>query len=193
MTDERDGEWGEAEGGDERWDAVVHELRRPARARPEAIGALLAEVRAAPSPARAAVGRWTRWVGVAAAAAVVGVALFRSGHVAPVERGDTVQLAAARNGAGVVPANGVQLRQFVFRVAGASSVVLVGDFNSWDAGALPLARSGDEWRVTVALPPGRFRYAFVVDGTRWVADAAAPLAPDDEFGTPSSVILVGES
>jgi len=32
-----------------------------------------------------------------------------------------------------------------------------------------------------------------VDGSRWLADPAAPAARDDEFGTPSSVVTVGGS
>jgi len=45
----------------------------------------------------------------------------------------------------------------------------------------------------VPLAPGRYRYAFLVDGSRWLADPAAPRARDDEFGTPSSVVTVGGS
>ncbi len=41
------------------------------------------------------------------------------------------------------------------------------------------------------LAPGRYQYAFVVDGRRFVADPAAPRAVDDDFGQPSSVVTVG--
>jgi hypothetical protein len=34
-------------------------------------------------------------------------------------------------------------------------------------------------------------YAFIVDGDRWVADPAAPMAPEDGFGIRNSVIVVG--
>jgi Carbohydrate-binding module 48 (Isoamylase N-terminal domain) len=83
--------------------------------------------------------------------------------------------------------------QFVLHAPRASRVALVGDFNSWDAAATPLARvsSSGIWTVTVALTPGRHTYAFMVNGTAWTLDPRAPTAHDPDFGTPSSVVLVG--
>jgi len=82
--------------------------------------------------------------------------------------------------------------QFVVVARGASSVALVGDFNDWDTGRTPmrLTSQGGIWSVVIPLTPGRHRYAFLVNGSRWLADPAAPRAPDD-FGTPSSVVTVG--
>jgi 1,4-alpha-glucan branching enzyme len=75
----------------------------------------------------------------------------------------------------------------------ASRVALVGDFNAWDAAATPLARmsSSGIWTVTIPLTPGRHTYAFMVDDTAWTLDPRAPTAQDPDFGTPSSVVLVG--
>ena len=86
----------------------------------------------------------------------------------------------------------VQLVRFVFVDSGASSVALVGDFNEWTRGATELKPSGAPgvWSVSVALTPGRHEYAFIVNGTRWVADPLAVKSSDD-FGTESSVIRVG--
>lgn len=53
---------------------------------------------------------------------------------------------------------------FRLKAPKAASVQLIGDFNGWKPGALALARSGDRWEVLVPLPPGRYRYLFVVDG-----------------------------
>ncbi len=82
--------------------------------------------------------------------------------------------------------------QFVVVAPGAESVSLVGDFNDWDARLTPMraARDGRLWTVTLPLTSGRHRYAFLVDGTRWLADPSAPRAQDD-FGAPSSVVTVG--
>jgi Carbohydrate-binding module 48 (Isoamylase N-terminal domain) len=82
--------------------------------------------------------------------------------------------------------------QFVVVAPGAGSVSLVGDFNDWDARLTPMRaeRDGRLWTVTIPLPAGRHRYAFLVNGARWLADPSAPRAPDD-FGTPSSVVTVG--
>jgi len=85
--------------------------------------------------------------------------------------------------------------QFVVVEPHAARVSLVGDFNDWDAARTPMRRmqGGSVWTAVVPLPPGRYRYAFLVDGTRWLADPTAPASRDDEFGTPSSVVTVGSS
>lgn len=83
--------------------------------------------------------------------------------------------------------------QFVFLAPAAASVSLVGDFNDWRAGATPLRRTGPNgiWSVELTLEPGRHAYAFLVDDV-WMPDAFAPRAPDTEFGSPTSVVVVGE-
>jgi 1,4-alpha-glucan branching enzyme len=70
----------------------------------------------------------------------------------------------------------------------------VGDFNRWDPNATPLRRSADgrTWTVAVPLPSGRHVYAFVVDGGL-TADPTAPRAAGDDFGEPSSVVVVSET
>jgi hypothetical protein len=86
----------------------------------------------------------------------------------------------------------VQVVRFVFVDAGATRVELVGDFNEWAKGSTELKRSGAPgvWAVSVPLSPGRHEYAFIINGSRWVADPLAVKSSDD-FGTESSVIRVG--
>jgi AMP-activated protein kinase-like protein len=88
----------------------------------------------------------------------------------------------------------VNVVRFVFADPGARSVQLVGDFNEWTRGATNLKPSGAPgvWSVSVPLHPGRHEYAFIVNGTRWIADPLATRSSDD-FGTESSVIHVGAS
>ena len=70
-------------------------------------------------------------------------------------------------------------------------ISIVGDFNDWDPAATPLQRvDGHGWWVVVNLRPGRYRYSFVVDGTRWIADPSAPRAADNDFGTENSVVTI---
>jgi hypothetical protein len=86
----------------------------------------------------------------------------------------------------------VTLVRFVFVDPHAHNVALVGDFNDWRRGTTELhagTRPG-VWSVSVPLPAGRHEYAFIVDGTRWVADPSAA-AQSDEFGTESSVLMIG--
>ena len=81
--------------------------------------------------------------------------------------------------------------QFVLVAPHANSVSLVGDFNDWDPKRSPMRTANGIWATVVQLAPGRYRYAFLVNGVEWRADPGAPAVPDDEFGTPSSVVTVG--
>jgi len=88
----------------------------------------------------------------------------------------------------------VQLVRFVFADASATRVELVGDFNEWTRGTTQLKPSGAPgvWTVSVPLSPGQHEYAFIINGSRWVADPLAAKSSDD-FGTESSVIRVAAS
>ncbi len=131
--------------------------------------------------------------GVAAVTVIGAMALgLAGGDVAPAA---PAAFAAGRDLPVVDPvANaGAQHVVFAFVAPAASNVSLVGEFNDWDTGATPLALvdSRGVWSVTLPLRPGRYLYMFVVDGTRWAPDPAAPVAPDDGFGVPNSVVTVG--
>lgn len=83
--------------------------------------------------------------------------------------------------------------EFALHTSADSAVALVGDFNDWDPRATPLRHAHDGvWTATVPLRPGRYRYTFIVDGTRWRRDPAAPRALEDDFGAPTSVITVAQ-
>ena len=84
--------------------------------------------------------------------------------------------------------------QFGFVAPHASSVALVGDFNNWDPKATPLraASTGGVWSVEVPIQPGRHLYAFVVDGTVWRPDPAAPKATGEDYGEPNSALTVAD-
>lgn len=94
--------------------------------------------------------------------------------------------------AAVAPRDGENVVRFAISAPHAAGVSLVGDFNGWDAKATPLESSSANgvWTVTVPLAAGSYQYAFVIDGTAWVADPAAPLALEDEFGASSSLMIV---
>ena len=84
----------------------------------------------------------------------------------------------------------VHLVRFVLVNPGARQVALAGDFNGWQAEALTPTASGGVWSVALPLRAGRYEYAFVVDGERWLADPALP-STRDEFGGEHSVLHLG--
>ena len=76
----------------------------------------------------------------------------------------------------------------------ASRVSVAGDFNGWDPTRAPLhvvGGSASVWVADVAVGAGRHLYTFIVNGRDWVADPTAPLAPEDSYGIPNSVLVVG--
>lgn len=79
---------------------------------------------------------------------------------------------------------------FALESTASHGVSLVGDFTDWETDRVRLEPDGrDNWKVTITLPPGRYRFAYVTDEGEWIADAEAAPALD-EFGTPTSVLTV---
>lgn len=78
----------------------------------------------------------------------------------------------------------LRLVRLMFDAPDARRVAIAGDFNEWDADATLLTRDegSRRWSVTLALRAGEHRYAFVVDGTRWVADPHAEHSVAGENG-----------
>ena len=69
----------------------------------------------------------------------------------------------------------LRLVRLMFDDPGARRVSVVGDFNGWHTGETPLHQDATtrRWSATLVLHDGAHRYAFVVDGTRWVPQRAA--------------------
>ena len=85
--------------------------------------------------------------------------------------------------------------QFVLVAPDAHSVAVVGDFNNWGLNDTALVATNHQgvWSVTAPVPAGVHRYAFVVNGKEWVADPSAPRSASDDFGLPSSALVVEDS
>jgi hypothetical protein len=151
----------------ERWlERVEATLREPVEPPVDLRPAILARIRS--EPRRAVVRAASIGLGLAAAAALV-LAVVRSRE----------------------PNAGETKIPFALRMS-ASRVTLVGDFNGWDRTGTPLLRQdgSDEWRATIALPAGVYRYAFLVDDARWVADPSHAGPVDQDFGEPTSLLTV---
>ena len=167
------------------WDDGTAALRREPPVRAEWRAGVLRAVQAAPAPRAHTSSRrvWSVAVAAAVAGFVLGAGAMRfAGGV----RGPDVATAQS-----VADTEALRMPvRFVVLAPSARSVALVGEFNGWNPSAMPMHRAPDgTWRLDAPLPAGRHRYGFLVDG-RLVADPAAPLARDDDFGVGSSIILV---
>ena len=87
-------------------------------------------------------------------------------------------------------ARGDQEVLFVLPALNASNVAVVGDFNAWEE--MPLSDEDNDgiWTASLPLEPGRYEYAFIIDGKWWGQD---PLADEyvRSFGQYSSVRYIG--
>lgn len=91
---------------------------------------------------------------------------------------------------GVISVGDAHAVHFELDAPHARRVSLVGDFDGWNPAAIPMRRRSDgAWAIDLPLPPGRHAFAFSVDG-RLTIDPTAALAADDNFGVPSSVVVV---
>lgn len=80
---------------------------------------------------------------------------------------------------------------FTFSAPDAASVALIGTFNNWNPTAHAMARSngGARWSARLKVPPGRYEYAFLVDGHHVVVDPEAPFRSHDGFGDYNGVFF----
>ncbi|HEY2376771.1 MAG TPA: hypothetical protein VGH98_12410 [Gemmatimonadaceae bacterium] len=186
-------------------DRVVAELRTPVPVRMEWRAGVLRGVAMLPSPGEAAeapraVKQWRlrpltaiaaglvcALAGAAATALLLGGRVRRDVSDQLVNLPATMPVPAERAGV----AGAYSTVRFFFVAPYATRVSLVGDFNGWNPSAMPMHRSGDgrSWMLDVPLAPGRHVYSFIVDGDL-APDPGAPRAGDDDFGVPSSVVLV---
>jgi hypothetical protein len=191
-------------------DVVMERVRgtlrgdRRAAADPQAVGRLLQTVWAAPQPSlwrRAYESlRYPALSGLGASAVAVAalvIGFVSRGAVAPRSVAEPTTAAGPATGefpVALVANEGTERRvatQFVFESAEAKSVAVVGEFNGWDAEALPMTQvTPGVWEATAPLPPGRHVYAYLLDGTLLVADPRAPKSGDADYGREGSVVMV---
>lgn len=78
---------------------------------------------------------------------------------------------------------------FVVAYPEAHSVTVAGDFNNWTDTPLQRTKEG-LWVLKLNLPPGRYEYAFKIDGKKWVPDPRADEYVKTYGGQYNSVIYV---
>lgn len=129
---------------------------------------------------------------LAGLAAAAGFAVIVAGAALAMGAGRSSPATAASTPASGTSETIGSVVRFAISAPEAGTVSVVGDFNGWNASATPLVARGDDgvWTIALPLAAGSYHYAFVIDGTAWVADPAAPLALEDEFGVSSSLMIV---
>ena len=76
---------------------------------------------------------------------------------------------------------------FSFETSDAKEVILMGDFNNWNAKKHPMKRNGNGmWNKSVVIPPGRYEYKFLVD-RQWEEDPQNDQTCLNYFGTYNNV------
>jgi hypothetical protein len=80
---------------------------------------------------------------------------------------------------------------FAARFERAKKVLIAGDFNNWSPMSTPMINRGrpGEFHMSLPLPPGRYRYRFVVDG-KWMTDPHNKYVEVNQFGELNNVIEV---
>lgn len=92
-----------------------------------------------------------------------------------------------------VPAPRNRLTSFTIDAPQAKDIYVVGDFNHWKiTEENRLSKNSDgRWEKKLDIPPGRYRYKFVVDG-EWTLDSRNEEREQNTFGTFDSVIKIQE-
>lgn len=190
---------------DARIDAALAAMRATPPLERGVSGRMAAQAVLANGPSRRTASPWMR---AAAALAVVTLGALALGTrsssrstppVAAVRRSaPTVASAGASVGAPIqlVALGSGAARPIMFELdaPGARTVQVIGDFNAWSRSASSLLRGSDgRWRVTTLLPPGRYVYAFLIDGRRFQRDPQRAAIEDRDFGVTGSELVVGEA
>jgi 1,4-alpha-glucan branching enzyme len=89
--------------------------------------------------------------------------------------------------------------EFRYPSSAAKTVQVAGDWNNWGAGdaeqgevLVGLMEKGtrDIWSVSQDLPPGRYRYYFLLNETQRILDPANPRVTDDPWGGKANLLIV---
>ena len=90
----------------------------------------------------------------------------------------------------VTPEASTRVNRFVLYQPDAGQVELVGSFTGWER--TPMVPIGDSgyWELRLKLPSGEHRFAYLLDGSRQMADPTLPGREQDDFGGENSILNV---
>jgi chromosome partitioning protein len=78
---------------------------------------------------------------------------------------------------------------FTIEAPDAEHVHLAGDFNNWTLDGSEMEPMDGVWKKVVKLPPGRYRYRYVVDG-RWQSDPLNAVVEPSPYGGEDSILVM---
>jgi len=73
-----------------------------------------------------------------------------------------------------------------------ADIACVGDFNRWNSkkGKMGLDVQSHKWKTSLNLLAGKYKYKFLIDGSRWIAGPENVECGDDGFGGKCSILTV---
>jgi hypothetical protein len=80
--------------------------------------------------------------------------------------------------------------RFVIYQPGAKQVAITGSFTKWKAVPMKKTGSSGYWEITLDLPVGEYRYSYILEGNRQLADPTVLTREKDDFGGENSVLEV---
>lgn len=181
---------------DTRIDAALTAMRAPPTIDRGVAARIAAQAILANAPSRSGHRGWMR---AAAALTVVTVGALAIGTRSTMRTAPPVAAALTPMTTGPTPlvaVGGSSARPIMFELdaPAARTVQVIGDFNDWSRNASSMQRGIDgRWRVTTLLPPGRYIYAFLIDGQRFERDPLRDPIEDRDFGVTGSELVVGEA
>jgi hypothetical protein len=78
--------------------------------------------------------------------------------------------------------------RFVIYQPGVKKAEIIGSFTNWQT--VPMNSSDDYWQITLDLPAGEHRFAYILDGRQQVSDPTIPIREKDDFGGENSILEV---
>lgn len=81
--------------------------------------------------------------------------------------------------------------RFVLFQPEASQVEMAGSFTGWQK--IPLKQIGESgyWELTLPLPSGEYRFAYILNGDQKIPDPTCLFREQDDFGGENSILTLG--
>ena len=187
---------------EQRLDAALSAMREPPAVDRQRIDRVAARAVLANAPATRAT-TWTLRAAAAISIVAFGAAALTSARQAATTDGELLTVSTDSQSfdaptplTPLTPVLATAARPIVFELDApdARSVQVLGDFNQWSRDTNVMRRGNDgRWRMTTMLPPGRYIYAFLVDGARFQRDPMRDAIEDRDFGVTGSELVVGEA